>query len=92
MLQVERLVAPRPESVQLVTEWLTSSGVNATTSSASGDMIAIRVPVERANALLGANFTTYIHEDTNTTVIRTLSYSLPAHLHEHIDFVYPTNQ
>lgn len=55
-------------------------------------MINITLPVMQANALLGADYAMYLHEPTNTTMIRTLSYSLPAHLHNHIDFVYPSTE
>lgn len=40
--------------------------------------------------MLSAKFNTYRHSETNELVVRTLSYSLPRHLHEHIDFVQPT--
>ena len=75
-----------------MTEWLNSNGVTPAAASASGDMLSVRVPVRQANALLGASFSMFIHEDTNTTMMRTLSYSLPDTLHDHISFVYPTTQ
>ncbi|RPD75551.1 subtilisin-like protein [Lentinus tigrinus ALCF2SS1-7] len=90
--EVEQLVAPVPESVKAVTEWLNSKGVNPAGTSASGDMLHLRVPTAHANALFGANFTMYMHEDTKTTMLRTLSYAVPGHLHEHINYVYPTTQ
>ena len=55
-------------------------------------MITFQIPAEKANALLNANYTTYIHEKTNTTMVRTLSYSLPASVSPHVSFVYPTTQ
>ncbi|TFK88148.1 family S53 protease [Polyporus arcularius HHB13444] len=90
--ELGQYTAPRPESLQVVTQWLHASGIAFTPATHSGDMLQIRLPLERANTLLDANFTTYIHEPTNTTTIRTLSYALPAHLHEHITLIYPTTQ
>lgn len=55
-------------------------------------MLAFTIPVQQANELLNANFTSYIHESTNTAMIRTLSYALPAALEEHVSYVYPTTQ
>ncbi len=91
-LQVWEYTAPRPESLQIVTKWLHTNGLAFSTATDSGDMLHIRLSLERANALLDANFMTYIHEPTNTTTIRTLSYALPVHLHGHITLVYPTAQ
>ena len=55
-------------------------------------MLQVKISVERANALLAANYSTYYHEPTNTTTIRTLSYALPIHLQEHITLIHPTIQ
>ncbi len=90
--QVERLVAPPLESVRAVTEWLKSNGVSSTGASASGDMIHVEVPIAQANALFGANFTMYMHESTNSTMLRTLAYAIPRQLQDHISYVYPTTQ
>ncbi len=75
-----------------MTDWLASQGVSPVAASTTGDILNVQLPIERANTLLGARFTKFIHEDTNTTVLRTLSYSLPDYLHDHIRFVYPTTQ
>lgn len=55
-------------------------------------MLTIQVPMDQANALLNANYTTYLHEASNSTVVRTLAYSLPASVQDHVAFVYPTTQ
>ncbi len=75
-----------------MTNWLNKNGITATNSSLAGDELTIHVPVEKANTLLAANFTTFIHEKTNTAMVRTLAYSLPANLADHVSFVYPTTQ
>ncbi|RDX54178.1 subtilisin-like protein [Lentinus brumalis] len=90
--EVWEYTAPRPESLQALTQWLHANGLAFSPTTHFGDMLHFKVPLERANALLDANFTTYIHEPTNTTTIRTLSYALPVHLHGHITLVYPTTQ
>ena len=55
-------------------------------------MLNINVTIAQANALLNANFSTYTHTASNTTVVRTLSYSLPSDLDNHVEFIYPTTQ
>ena len=80
------------DSVKAVTDWLKKNGVSPDSASPSGDMLNINIPVEKANALLNANFASYVHDDTNATMIRTLAYSLPASVQDHVSFVYPTTQ
>ncbi len=92
LLQVEQFVSPTPEAVQAVTNWLSQKNVTATRQSPSGDMLQIQVPFDKADELLNANFTAYVHAPTNTTVWRTLSYSVPADVAQHLSFIYPTTQ
>jgi tripeptidyl-peptidase-1 len=46
--------------------------------------------VTQANSLLAADFATFQNEDTNQTVVRTLSYSIPSALKTSVDWVHPT--
>lgn len=46
--------------------------------------------LSKANALLGAEYQFYRHAETNETIIRTISYALPAALHEYVQTVAPT--
>ncbi|KAI0738970.1 peptidase S8/S53 domain-containing protein [Daedaleopsis nitida] len=89
---VSRYIAPSSDSLQAVTDWLRSSGIQWTASSPTNDMITVKIPLHQANLLLMADYHIYRHETTNTTMLRTLSYSLPAHLNEHVSFVYPSTQ
>ena len=50
----------------------------------------IEVPVSKANDLLDAQFSVFTHPGTNTQTVRTLAYSVPSDLVEHLDFVHPT--
>ncbi|KAH8983147.1 subtilisin-like protein [Lactarius hatsudake] len=50
----------------------------------------ISVSVSQANRILGASYQLYQHVETNDTVLRTISYSLPEVLHGHIQTVVPT--
>ncbi|KAI1787574.1 subtilisin-like protein [Ganoderma leucocontextum] len=90
--EVARLASPRADGVKAITDWLGKHGLSPESRSYPGETLTVHVPAARANFLLAANFTAYTHDTTNTTMIRTLSYSLPAYLHDHIAFVYPTTQ
>ncbi|KAH8979086.1 subtilisin-like protein [Lactarius akahatsu] len=91
--QVADIVAPHPDTVQLVHSWLehhrvTSSSVSVTHG---GSFLTVTgVSVSKANDLLGASYQLYTHTKTNETIIRTLGYSLPVVLHGHVQTVAPT--
>ena len=78
--------------MQAVTKWLGKNGISSKAASPSGDMLTLDLSVSQANGLLGANFKTYVHDQTNVTMYRTLAYSLPASVSDHISFIYPTTQ
>ncbi|KAI0752884.1 peptidase S8/S53 domain-containing protein [Daedaleopsis nitida] len=90
--EVESFVAPKPESVKVITDWLSKNNIKANVISPSGDMLRVNIPVKTANALLAANYTEFMDKRTDKTIVRTLSYSLPADVEEHVNFVYPTTQ
>ncbi|KAH9180562.1 subtilisin-like protein [Lactarius sanguifluus] len=91
--QVADIVAPHPNTVQLVHSWLehhrvTSSSVSVTHG---GSFLTVTgVSVSQANDLLGASYQLYTHTKTNETIVRTLGYSLPVVLHGHLQTVAPT--
>ena len=77
-----------------VDAWLLYHGIDpshmSTRRTQSGDWITIRVTVEQAERMLGTKYGIYEHDSTRESVVRTLSYSLPKELHNHIDVVAPT--
>jgi tripeptidyl-peptidase I len=95
--QVEDLVRPDPESVELVETWLAAHDLDIHSTgcgmerSPAGDWISLNVPVRLAEQMLDTQYNVYQHnEDPSNIVVRTLSYSLPRSLHDHIDVVTPT--
>ncbi|KAH9062372.1 subtilisin-like protein [Lactarius vividus] len=91
--QVANLVAPRPETLELVNSWLEHHGISSPSSSMThgGDTLTLKaVSVIQANTLLGASYQLYRHIERGETIVRTVSYSLPAPLHWHVLTVSPT--
>ncbi len=86
------MVAPKPESVERVTAWLSKNGITPQTISPSGDWLGVKVPISKANALLKADYNEYSVDKTNATALRTLAYSVPASLKQDLAFIYPTTQ
>ncbi|KAH9056340.1 subtilisin-like protein [Lactarius vividus] len=91
--EVAELVAPPSDVLDLANAWLEHHGVHPSTISTKhgGSWLTVTgVPVSRANELLGASYQLYQHIGTNDTVLRTLSYGLPAAVFEHVHNVAPT--
>ncbi|KAI0745384.1 family S53 protease [Earliella scabrosa] len=88
--EVEAFVAPKPETVEAVQAWLKENDIVATKASPAGDWLSFSIPVSKANELLDADFTEFSHPDSEEKFIRTLTYSIPADLKGHLDFVHPT--
>ena len=91
--QVAELVAPHPDTIEYIGSWLEHHDVPASLVSFThgGCWLTLSgLPVPQADALLGASYRLYRHAETNQTVLRTIGYSLPAILHEHVQTVVPT--
>jgi tripeptidyl-peptidase-1 len=91
--EVERLVAPHQSSLDILTSWLFSHSISPSSlspASPAGDWVQLTVPLSTASELLSATYRTYKHTDSGELVVRTLEYSLPRALHEHVDLVMPT--
>lgn len=89
---VNELVKPHDESVDLVHQWLADNGIEADQLgySQAKDWIIVTLPIEKVEQLLDTKYATYEHVD-GSRLIRTTSWSLPVHLHEHIENIQPTN-
>ncbi|VDC03354.1 unnamed protein product [Peniophora sp. CBMAI 1063] len=91
--EASKLVAPHRDTHSIVGEWLSAHGISEDTVRPvfTGDWLLLEaVPVSTANTLLDASYELYTHQETNATILRTLSYSLPSRLHEHVRVVAPT--
>lgn len=86
---MESYVAPSAETKSAVEEWLNANGIQANTAPA-GDWLNFTISIPKANDLFNANFSVFTEQATGKQVIRTLSYSIPASLEDHVDLVHPT--
>lgn len=91
--EVHKLVEPEEETVDAVHEWLAEYGVDEADLSYSPakDWITVSLPVEAIEEMLNTKYAVYRHDDDGTELVRTPKWSLPLHLHEHIDTIQPTN-
>ncbi|KAH9013216.1 subtilisin-like protein [Lactarius pseudohatsudake] len=95
--QVAELVAPHQDTLKLVHSWLGHHRVpssSISTSHGGGWLTITGVPVSQADELLSTSYQLYRHTGENATevILRTVSYSLPAVLHGHVQTVAPTTE
>ncbi|OCH90623.1 subtilisin-like protein [Obba rivulosa] len=90
--ETEALVAPSEETFQAVHNWLAFHGVDISSIaySPARDWLSLQLPLARVEAMLSTKYHAYQHVERRDTTIRTLSYSLPRALHDHIDVIHPT--
>ncbi|KAJ7339848.1 family S53 protease [Mycena albidolilacea] len=88
--EVAKFVKPTNDTLAAVSSWLSDNNINAKPVTPAGDMLEIKIPVSQANDLLSAQFSVFTHSKTGKTIIRTLQYSLPAPLTQHVEFFHPT--
>ncbi|CAK3961096.1 Tripeptidyl-peptidase sed2 [Lecanosticta acicola] len=86
---VKRLLLPTSKATEATLEWLTTSGVSLETIVDDGDWIKFEAPLHVANRMLEANFQVY-QSLKGTRAVRTLAYSVPASLYDHVDMIHPT--
>lgn len=86
--EVKKLLAPARESVDHVLRWLRNHDVPAKDMELVGDFVNVRLPVVKAEQLLDTEYNQY--QSKGKKLVRSLKYSLPNHLHEHIDLIQPT--
>lgn len=87
----DELTASLPDltsAAAAVVGWLKTSGVHA--FEEEDEWISFSTTARRARHLLAADFRQYYHSDASDSVLRTTKYSIPEHLHDHVDFIYPT--
>lgn len=87
--QLRAYVAPRQQSVDDVTAWLAEHGI---APAVDNDWMTFVTDVKTANGMLGADFHWYRHSAGGAAKLRTLRYSVPDDMAEHVDLVQPTTR
>lgn len=91
--ELKALIKPREESTAAVLDWLKSSGIPEEDIENDGEWINFIAPVSRAEKMMDTTFKTYqslVRKEMKR--IRTLHYSIPMELREHIDMIQPTTR
>ena len=90
--QVAEAFAPKQESVDAVTEWLTNSGVAPERISGSQSLgwLKFDATVAEAEELLKTKYYLHKHIVTGKPHVACSEYHVPEHLQPHVDFITPT--
>ncbi|KAI0258483.1 tripeptidyl peptidase A [Gloeopeniophorella convolvens] len=92
--EVEALVRPPASSAQAVDAWLAAHGVGAaqTSRSAAGDWVPYACPSRsrRRCSTRSSSVASRRGRGRRGHAVRTTRYSLPEHLHAHVELVHPT--
>ncbi|KAI8873585.1 subtilisin-like protein [Ramicandelaber brevisporus] len=86
--ELNAMLAPKDESVQMVLSWLKSFGIEGTHDN---QWIKADATVDQAQRLLQTQLNTYRSGISDVTTIRTLAYSIPQSLVDHVRIVSPVN-
>ncbi|KAK5169014.1 uncharacterized protein LTR77_006323 [Saxophila tyrrhenica] len=89
LADVHNMVKPSEETLELVSAWLEDHGIREYVHNPSKDWVSVMMPIEKAEELLQTKYSTYKNWN-GAEVSRAPEWSLPQHLHEHIDVVQPT--
>lgn len=87
--EMHELVKPSEETIEMVHAWLREHDVSSASVAPAKDWINVILPVEKVEELLDTTYSIFEHED-GSSLVRAPEWSLPKHLHEHIDVVQPT--
>ncbi|RDW77724.1 hypothetical protein BP6252_05777 [Coleophoma cylindrospora] len=91
--EVQELIKPSTEALDHVSEWLLVNNVSLSQIqySPAKDWVKATLPVAVVEQLLDTKYFVYKHQEDGTSLVRTPRWSLPAHLHQHIHAIQPTN-
>ncbi|KAI1812867.1 subtilisin-like protein [Poronia punctata] len=88
---MKRMLLPRDETLSTVQAWLKEAGVEQVEKDA--DWMTFKTTVGVANKMLDTQFSWFVSEEAKPRkVLRTLEYSVPDDISEHINLVQPTTR
>ncbi|KAM3505693.1 hypothetical protein MY10362_002783 [Beauveria mimosiformis] len=92
--QVDAFIVPADEALAKLHAWLGAHGIgrDQLQYSPAKDWVSIpNMTVSRAETLLEANYHLYRRHGSDSHVVRSEQWSLPAHVHGIVDTIHPTN-
>ena len=87
--EVDSLVKPSETAIGEVTRWLKEAGAEDVLRNDAGDFISGTVTVQQAEAMLGSHYQLYAGANGGSIMRLNGTYTLPAGVATHVDFVGP---
>lgn len=88
--EMKNLLQPTDATVRSVRDWLESAGISDIEQDA--DWFSFATTVGVANSLLNTEFKWYKNDELETSQLRTLQYSVPGSVADHLNMVQPTTR
>ncbi|PVH98258.1 tripeptidyl-peptidase-like protein [Periconia macrospinosa] len=91
--ELKDLIKPRAEATSGVLQWLEDSNIPSEDIVNDGEWINFIAPISKAQNMLNTTFKTYQSlVRPEITKIRTLHYSVPKEIRDHVDLIQPTTR
>ncbi|OKL56859.1 Tripeptidyl-peptidase sed3 [Talaromyces atroroseus] len=88
--EIRAFLQPSAEVQDAVVSWLHSENVSENLMEVNGDWVKFIVPVKQAERMLNTTFYIYHDEAQTTFRVRTLEYSVPREVYQHVQLIQPT--
>ena len=88
--EIHDIISPSADTITLVHAWLLDHNIHDAAFSPSKDWVSVVIPIGKAEKLLQTSYKEFKHDEDGSTLSRAPEWSLPLHLHDHIDVVQPT--
>lgn len=85
--EINAMVAPAQEHHDMIVYWLQAHGVMPQSIKSFGDAIEVVCTAHIASRLFSTKFHVFQHSSGKKSVKSFGAYSLPSHIHAHVDFV-----
>ncbi|KAI0123397.1 Pro-kumamolisin [Xylariales sp. AK1849] len=89
--ELERRLYEAAETMRATENWLQEHGILQFNYTLGKDWITASVPVRQVETLLHGKYHHFVNDDNGDTLVRTLEWSIPEYLQEHIEVIQPTN-
>lgn len=86
--EAKALLKPRQDASDSVKRWLAEAGIPGNQVREDGQWLHVRTTVAHAEGLLSTRFGVYARDEEH--VVRTLEYSVPVEIRDHIESIQPT--
>ncbi|KAJ5623249.1 hypothetical protein N7490_011854 [Penicillium lividum] len=90
--QVRQRLRPSSNVSNQIISWLLSENIVPNSIEVDGNWITFQAVVAEAERMLKTEFSSYKNNDSDTTVVRALEYSVPNAIHSHIQLIQPTTR